>query len=788
MNNKYKYIAFISYKREDEKWAKWLQHKLEHYKLPTSIRKTNPSLPERVRPVFKDTTDLAGGVLEKAIKEALQSSKYLIVICSPRAAQSHWVCKEVQEFIDSDREEYIIPFIIDGEPNSSDIRTECFPRNLKQLSGSRELLGININEMGRDAAAIKVAARMFRLFFDNLWQRHNREKQKKRIFWGGIAILLIFVLILLNYYFIKLNNEISVMNNEILKKNEEIIIKNENLEIKDLSQRISLLDVEINKGNNISSLLQLNYIQKNYIDIIKKGNLKELLYELEQQCIKNIKQYPIKLLDINIMENNKHTIENIESERLILRSTICDVVDNLDDSYLIRNKVQNKDTILTSICQPVITQDKRFLVYSSNEDDYGILYFYDIRNNAFHQKIKLTDLWLWYTSQGGVLDVSYDNRYVLFHHNSRGREETFIIDLLTQKLITDKIPHRFPRISADKKFLLDNVEGSMVIYDYKNNKEYGRINDSFFDNAELLENNLIQAIKDSVVTIWEIDNEQNIYSIDINTDVSGRLLLAECSPNGNYFAIITDSYLHIWDVKSGDMICKYRHNVYYPNSLTFSVDCKKIAYVGIHGYAGMYNIEKNTYKTALELAQESTMAGSNYHVDFIFNDTALITYEKDNLNFCHSLYSLSNDSIFFRECNIYAINNDMMIIGEPKYDNSNDTIWRYDNKIKSLSPISKSTINQYKKSTPYYKYNPTWIKFDEFGLLYVSEDFNVLNVKQKKDYTNSGICVYQYEDSLQEVNVAEKYICDSLYKIRVFDREVIISKQNIIDNIGHMIE
>ena len=29
-----KYFAFISYKREDEEWAKWLQHKLEHYKSP----------------------------------------------------------------------------------------------------------------------------------------------------------------------------------------------------------------------------------------------------------------------------------------------------------------------------------------------------------------------------------------------------------------------------------------------------------------------------------------------------------------------------------------------------------------------------------------------------------------------------------------------------------------------------------------------------------------------------------------------------------------------------------
>ena len=42
--SQYTNIAFISYKREDEKWAKWLQKKLELYKLPTEIRKQNPDL------------------------------------------------------------------------------------------------------------------------------------------------------------------------------------------------------------------------------------------------------------------------------------------------------------------------------------------------------------------------------------------------------------------------------------------------------------------------------------------------------------------------------------------------------------------------------------------------------------------------------------------------------------------------------------------------------------------------------------------------------------------------
>ena len=31
------YYAFISYKQEDEKWAKWLADELEHYKFPSNL-------------------------------------------------------------------------------------------------------------------------------------------------------------------------------------------------------------------------------------------------------------------------------------------------------------------------------------------------------------------------------------------------------------------------------------------------------------------------------------------------------------------------------------------------------------------------------------------------------------------------------------------------------------------------------------------------------------------------------------------------------------------------------
>ena len=242
-NSKYTNIAFISYKREDEAWAKWLQKKIEHYKLPIEIRKIHPNLEfsERPRHVFKDTTDLSGGVLAKAIKAGLDSSKFLIVICSPRAAKSEWVCKEVQEFIDSGREEYIIPFIIEGEPHAKNKENECFPSTLKSLAGERELLGINVNENGREAASVKVAARMFGLSYDSLWQRFKREEKKRKRSIIAAFILAIIVLLSIIAYGAWMNHRISSERDRTNIANKQLFSAN---------QRINKQRDELQKAND----------------------------------------------------------------------------------------------------------------------------------------------------------------------------------------------------------------------------------------------------------------------------------------------------------------------------------------------------------------------------------------------------------------------------------------------------------------------------------------------------------------------------------------------------------
>jgi len=223
MSTTKEYFAFISYKREDEKWAKWLQQMLEHYRLPVNVRKENTALPQTIRPIFKDTSELAAGVLAEEIHNALENSKFIIVICSPRAAQSEWVGKEVQTFIDMGRSDKIIPFIIGGTPFSKDSEEECFPSALLKLPKEQELLGVNINEMGRNAAVVKVVAHMFGLKFDTLWQRYEREQKRRRWMLMGGVLLFALVSLAVGGWFVRQNGIIKDQKEQLQSQTVRLI-------------------------------------------------------------------------------------------------------------------------------------------------------------------------------------------------------------------------------------------------------------------------------------------------------------------------------------------------------------------------------------------------------------------------------------------------------------------------------------------------------------------------------------------------------------------------------------
>jgi hypothetical protein len=182
-NREYPFYAFISHEHggADEKWARRLQRRLENYRVPaeavSKLRLEEPEQDEkkdeRADPIPKRFSTLCGGAPEREgdMKTVSDLARYLIVVCSPRGARSTRVDDDARHFSEAGREEYIIPFIIGGEPGVEG-ENRCYPPSL-----STDVLGISLSDGTREEAFIRVMARLLRVKFSRLYQRHLREQR-----------------------------------------------------------------------------------------------------------------------------------------------------------------------------------------------------------------------------------------------------------------------------------------------------------------------------------------------------------------------------------------------------------------------------------------------------------------------------------------------------------------------------------------------------------------------------------------------------------------------------------
>jgi hypothetical protein len=132
------YWCFISYRHADNReqdrtWASWLHQEIERYEVPAEmVGQTNPRgdvIPERIYPVFRDEESLpADADLAHSIVNALDRSRFMVVLCSPKSVQSKYVADEIRHFKSKGWEGRIIAAIVDGEPGSE---RECFPDPLR---------------------------------------------------------------------------------------------------------------------------------------------------------------------------------------------------------------------------------------------------------------------------------------------------------------------------------------------------------------------------------------------------------------------------------------------------------------------------------------------------------------------------------------------------------------------------------------------------------------------------------------------------------------------------------
>jgi tetratricopeptide (TPR) repeat protein len=141
MHSETPYWSFISYRHADNKsqdrdWASWLHQEIERYEVPAELIGTKnargDTLPDRIYPVFRDEESLpADADLGNSVESALDRSRFLTVLCSPRAVQSQYVAQEIEHFIESGKGDRIIAAILAGEPG--DPEQECFPVPLREV-------------------------------------------------------------------------------------------------------------------------------------------------------------------------------------------------------------------------------------------------------------------------------------------------------------------------------------------------------------------------------------------------------------------------------------------------------------------------------------------------------------------------------------------------------------------------------------------------------------------------------------------------------------------------------
>ena len=213
----YYYTAFISYRHlsPDQEIARKLHTMIETFPIPASLKQSSGR--SKMGRVFRDQEELPlSKDLGSDIRNALDHSDWLIVICSPRYLESKWCMAELEYFISLGRRDHILTVLADGEPY------ESFPEQLRYeiVDGEKvEIEPLAADVRGADTAAslaklkqekLRVLAPMLGVNYDDLRQR-ARQRRNRMLALAMSAVILLLAGFL--GYSLKKNGEITAERN-----------------------------------------------------------------------------------------------------------------------------------------------------------------------------------------------------------------------------------------------------------------------------------------------------------------------------------------------------------------------------------------------------------------------------------------------------------------------------------------------------------------------------------------------------------------------------------------------
>ena len=228
-----RYDAFISYNHNprDIKITGRLQQKLEHYKVPDTVKSGTGK--KKIERVFLDRGELeVAGDLNEEILNALRNTDYLIVVCSPEGYASPWVRREIEFFLSCNTRDHILTVLTEGEP-ADVIPEELRFREVTDADGNKvtepvEPLACDyrLPEKEADKTELpRLVAAIIGCRYDDLVQRHKQYRQKimTRIAAGAAALMT-----LLSGYMIWNNHKLQVSyDNTLIEQSKSLALQSQ---------------------------------------------------------------------------------------------------------------------------------------------------------------------------------------------------------------------------------------------------------------------------------------------------------------------------------------------------------------------------------------------------------------------------------------------------------------------------------------------------------------------------------------------------------------------------------
>jgi tetratricopeptide (TPR) repeat protein len=189
-----RYRAFLSYSHKDAPIARWIHRRLETYRMPRRLVRGQglSSDSAGLKPIFRDREELsAGHDLSQKVRAALAASQSLVVICSPAAAGSAWVTKEIDTFRELHPDRPVLAALVSGEPRIS------FPEAL--FAGGAEPLAADLRPEGdgRRLGLLKLVAGLSGVGLDALVQRdaQRRIRRVTAVTAGALTAMLVMTVL-----------------------------------------------------------------------------------------------------------------------------------------------------------------------------------------------------------------------------------------------------------------------------------------------------------------------------------------------------------------------------------------------------------------------------------------------------------------------------------------------------------------------------------------------------------------------------------------------------------------